>query len=453
MTYKVIVYQSDSFAPYVLRIQRPFAELKKYGVEVDAFPMLPYTYGSLGADLPALIKQMSRYDLVIVQRVVDINLLEMIKAAAFIAQLPLVFETDDDYMHLEPHNPCYYSTALGNPLIDKARELRNAGNFEELNKLLPLLEPIRLAGLEGYKKGLSFFDAITCTTNELASTLRVYNKNVHVFPNMLERVFWERDYPVEDSNEDGTLKKAPYKFGLEEIPAFWADRDPKNKFQLVLDKAGKPTLHRVYRIGYSGTMSHYDDWNTINEGWNKVVKKFAPQCHFVYMGDPYFFHQQRHFTGPKTDKNPEGDGNTGRRQWIPETTMDAYTFNLRNLDCGVCPLSPTIFNDSKSDLKAMEYASWGAVPIVPAIDTYLRFWEPGKTCIAYSTNEGLYQGIEWLLKNPAQMEQIGRNARQYVYENRLQKYDTERRYNFYLDLINSKRKFKPLVPNKEKLVV
>jgi hypothetical protein len=128
--------------------------------------------------------------------------------------------------------------------------------------------------------------------------------------------------------------------------------------------------------------------------------------------------------------------------------MDCYNFNLRNLDIGVAPLEPTIFNMSKSDLKAMEYASWGVVPVLPNYITYSRFWTPGKNCLMYRNNEELYKCIEFLITHHAERESLARAARQYVADHRLQKYDSERRYNFYKSLIDSKKKPVLLKPQK-----
>lgn len=448
MSFRAVCYQGDAHSCWKIRIQQPFNELKKYGVELFSTPIFPSAPGVPGPNFEALVRQISRFDLVIVQRIVGYQEASLICAAAFQNSVPVCFETDDDYIHLETHNPVYWSTALGNPLLDKARKLQLEGNQEELNKIIPELEIIRQQGLEGYKRSLGLYDAITCTTEELAQTLRPHNRNVTVFENQMKNIFPERDLTIEESTEEGKMVTVD-RLGMRSIPAFYYERDPKNKFAPVL-KDGNPILHRVSRYGYSCTVSHRADFMTIHEGLMKVVEKWGDQMHMVYLGDPWFYRMQNLRSGLRSEENPEGDGRPNRRIHIQETDQDLYLLNLRNLDAGYCPLEPVVFNQSKSDLKAMEYAVWGACPILPRFCTYTRNFIEGKTAMFYSNNDEFFAVNDYLLSNPAAREHIGNNARQYIYEKRLEKDHVERRYHFYLDLINSKKKFKPLLPNKGK---
>ena len=203
---------------------------------------------------------------------------------------------------------------------------------------------------------------------------------------------------------------------------------------------------------------------TIDEGWNRLADKWAPTSHFIYLGDPWFYRRQRVWSGPKhactqecppycREYNPEGDNRPARRVHIQECDMDLYMLNLKNADMGVAPLEPTIFNMSKSDLKAMEYAVWGICPILPRYVTYTRTFVEGKTAMFYSTQEEFFQVSSYLMENPAVREAIGANARQYIYQHRLEKDHIVERVEFMVNLVNSKRRFAPLRPNKEGVIV
>lgn len=457
---RVLVFQSDSAQCFKLRILQKYNELKRFGVEMDHTPIFPSLLGEPGPSFQALINQISRYDIVCVQRLTQLPEISTIVNACFYLGKACYFETDDDYCHLERHNPCYFSTALGDPLLEKARQLSKEGRQAEVDALLPQLEPIRLQGLANYKKALSLFDAVTVTTDELASTILPYNKNVHVFPNMMQRVFWEKDVTIEDSTMDGKMVRID-RMGMSTVPSYCFERDPKKNFEVVL-KDGAPVRHLINSIGYSGTLSHYADWMTIDEGWNRLAEKWAPSAHFIYIGDPWFYRRQRVWSGPQhscnetcppycPQYNPEGDGRPTRRIHIQETDPDLYLLNMRNAKCAVAPLAPTIFNMAKSDLKAMESAVWGNCPILPRYITYTRTFVEGQTAMFYSNQEEFYNVANWLFENPAQREKIGANARQYIYQNRLEKDHIHKYYEFLINLYNSKKPLVQLKPNKEKV--
>jgi len=215
--------------------------------------------------------------------------------------------------------------------------------------------------------------------------------------------------------EDGTLPPATNDFGLASIPAFW----PKPVKQEDGSIIQKPT--RLLRIGYSGTSSHKEDFKTIQKGLNRLAKKYANQMWFVWLGDSWFADQQV-------------DGRS-RRHFIRETPYEIYRYNMRNLDIGIAPLEPTPFNMSKSDLKALEMASWGTCPVLPNYVTYNRSFTHGQNCMMYNNEQEFFDCMEHLINNPSLRKTLGNNARKYVYEQRLEKHHALRRYKLYDALI------------------
>ncbi len=389
---------------------------------------------------------MRNFDLVICQRLNSYEIIKAITNAAFLLNLPVVMETDDDYVHLERTNPCYFGTALDNALLDRARAAQMENRMDDLNEIMPQLEQSRVIGLEGYKKALSFFDAVTVTTQELKETILPYNKNVKVLKNNMEKVHPWRDYSIEQSTADGKMINNNL-MGMRNVPSHYMERNPQT-FEPITDDTGNVAVRRIYRVGYACTATHRTDFTTIYEPWNELILKWGDRTHFVYIGDPWFYRTQKYYTGPKTEQNPEGDGRPNRRIHIEESTVPMYLLNLRVLDCFIAPLEKTIFNMSKSDLKALECASWGACPVLPDYVTYWRHWEHGKTAFLYKNEKEFYEIIDHLLTHPAVMEQIGRQARDYVSKHRLEKDHAQERFDFYKNLIESKRKPVVITPNR-----
>lgn len=446
---KILTLTGDRAGCFAVRVERPFKELKRFGVEMYHSPVFPSAPGRPGPDLQILVRMISEYDLVICQRINNHDLIKFVTDAAFLAGVCVIHEVDDDYIHLPENNPCFYGTALNDSLLDRARAAQMAGRLDDLKDIMPQLEESRKAGLEGYKKALTYFDGITVTTPELKEILLPYNKEIKVLPNNMECVHYYKDLSIEESDVSGKMIRKNM-MGMHTVPSFYIERDPNNNFAPILEE-GRPKLHSCLRIGYAGTLSHREDWHTIDAPWNALCEKYGQNHHFVYLGDPYFYRMQKHNTGPfDPENNPEGDGRPNRRIHIEENTVDMYLLNLRNLDIFIAPLAPNIFNMSKSDLKALEGASWGACPVLPDYITYSRNWVHGKTAMLYKTQKEFLEIMEYLINNPAARELIGRQARNYVATERLEKFHAQERYEYYQSVIAKRKKFQPLIPNRKK---
>lgn len=445
---RILCLTGDRAGCFAVRVERPFKELKRFGVEMYHTPVFPSAPGRPGPDFNTLVQMISEYDLCICQRINNYDLISFIINAAFMAGVAVIHEVDDDYLHLPEMNPCFYGTSLSDGLLDRARAAQIEGRLEDLNDIMPQLEASRKAGLEGYKKALSMFDSISVTTPELKSILLPFNKEIKVLQNNMEHVHFYRDLSLEESDPNGKMVRKNL-MGMHTVPSFYIERDPNNAFTPIMED-GQPKLHSCLRIGYAGTLSHREDWHTIDTPWNTLCEKYGQNHHFVYLGDPYFYRMQRSFTGEfNPDHNLEGDGRPNRRIHIEENTVDMYLLNLRNLDIFVAPLVPNIFNMSKSDLKALEGAAWGACPVLPDFITYSRNWVHGKTAMLYKTQKEFLEIMEYLINNPAAREQIGRQARNYVATERLEKFHAQERYDYYKEVASRKKPIIPLKPNKE----
>lgn len=415
---KILCYLSDQFAPAIFTCLQPNRALVRYGVHVDYQCTLPSLETAPGTSEQALLTQISRYDMVHLQRVTMLPIVKMIKNICHLLDKPLVGIFDDNYIHLEPSNPCFFSCSLTG-LPQTYRELINEGKTAEAEALVPALLQDRSQGLEQLKESLGLYDLLIVTTEELREAYLPYNKNIKVLSNNVEQVFPERDTTVETLDENGRFL-IESKFGLVTVPGFYYETPEK--------------LARVLRIGYSGTETHRNDFDsTIRNSWTKLVKKYAADKWFIYIGDPYF---------AETSYYAE---NT-RKIHIPAAAYETYRLNLRNLDIGIAPLSPTPFNMSKSDLKVMEYASWGIPSVAPDYITYSRNWQHGVNCLLYKNEAEFLEYTELLFTNEALRRKLGKNALAYVTENRMESMWAEKRYNIYCDLIASKPKFKTIQP-------
>lgn len=423
---KILALASDTGGCFEITLSRPHNELKSLGVETEYSFTLPSSEVAPGTDVYVTANMFSRYDLIVAQRITSLGLMKFVKNACHLANKPLIYINDDDYLHLERHNPCFFSTAMDG-LVQTHRDLMAAGKIDEANALLPVLDEQRKLGREEFKELLSLPDGIVTTTEELKQVFAPYNRNILVSPNCVTQVHYERDYVAEEYYPPGSIGQDPKgnwidvsghlkvdnRFGLASIPAFWYGRRVNEKGEEVVD----PKPNRIVRVGYSGTVSHQDDWKTIHEYWCRLVEKYNKKVWFTYIGDPFFAEQ--------------ATGGRDRRHYIKESGINTYEANIRNLDIAIAPLRPTPFNMSKSDIKAVEAASWGCALVLPKYITYTRSFVHGETALFYSNGREFQECMEQVFNNNRLRTKLANNGRNYIANYRLQKFFNQPRYDFY----------------------
>ena len=379
---RVLVFNADLGGCQTYRITIPFQELKRYRVQYVSTPELPNN--PWGNDFSELCRFMSEFDLVIVQRCYKYPVVKYIKDACDFLGIKMIFETDDDYFNIPPSNPCYKELA---PLEVK----------------------------QGYAAILSMADAVTVSTQELADIVYTFNKNVYVLPNNVETLMCNQFGPIarghspEVAGPDGKLKlDMGREHGFCTIPDYYRDQKKPNK---------------VLRIGYTGTPSHREDFETIRYGLEKVLKKYEGKVWVVIIGDRYFF-----------DKI---EGAKQRKIHIPISHYDLYKFHIRNVDIGLAPLKRDIFNMSKSPVKALEMGMWGIPCVLPWYTTYSREFTHEKNALMYYNQSEFADCLCELIENHALREKLGEGARDHVRDNRMECLHAEKRVDIYRRIINS----------------
>ncbi len=285
---------------------------------------------------------------------------------------------------------------------------------------------------------------ITVTTEELKRTFYPYNKNIEVLPNNVEQVWEFRDHSpenafysegnsflIKDDNYgvyiDGTMH-----FGLATVP---------NHF--IKDTHQGNMAFQVPRVGYVGTPSHRgEDFVTIEYYWEKLIQKYNNQCWWVYIGDKYFWAKHEEL---RKSKNLQF-----RNLFIQQQPYDLYMMNYRNLDVAIAPLMPNMFNMSKSEIKAIEAASWGIPTVLPDYVTYNRSFKHGETALLYKNGKEFYEYTEELIHDPKLRAEIGKRARDYVKAERLEKHWAQKRFNIYKSLVDKTRRLEVYLTTKEK---
>lgn len=121
---------------------------------------------------------------------------------------------------------------------------------------------------------------------------------------------------------------------------------------------------------------------------------------------------------------------------------DYYAF-LKQIDIGLAPLNNSGFNRSRSDVKFLEYAAFGVVPVVQNAKPYAQTVQHDQTGYLFDDTAEMLDGLDMLVKNVACIPRIARAARQYVIKERLEHAHGKSRIAFYrstLKAFNNEKK-------------
>lgn len=124
-----------------------------------------------------------------------------------------------------------------------------------------------------------------------------------------------------------------------------------------------------------------------------------------------------------------------RKRRTPVGSIDDYYAFVSKLDVGIAPNLDRGFNRARSDVKFLEYAGWGAVPLVQRLTPYLGSVVHGENGFLFNGATELVALLERLLRDPDELGRVRQRAHAYVVENRLQANHASERLGFYAELM------------------
>lgn len=149
----------------------------------------------------------------------------------------------------------------------------------------------------------------------------------------------------------------------------------------------------VLRIGWAASSSHWVDAPLVRRALRWAAQQKDVEVWFL--GTP-----------------PAGWGKGWFRNLPWTENLAQYRANLGVLDVGVCPLVDTQWSRGKSDLKALEYAMAGALPVMSDVPPYAP-WQGGPGLFARSATD-FEKAIRWCVFHREEAKAIARDAREYV---------------------------------------
>lgn len=178
-------------------------------------------------------------------------------------------------------------------------------------------------------------------------------------------------------------------------------------------------------IGWGGSSGHTEDLNYIKQSIVDICSKY-PDVRFSFMGD------KEQFVNIFSCIPDE------RKIYTPPSTLRDYLCFLETLDIGIATMLDTPFNHCRSDIKFVEYASRGVVPVLSAITPYKKHAVHGSNAFLFDNNNKLKAILENLIQDYTLRKEVSRNAYDYVKSHRMEDQHTEKRVEYYKNICREK---------------
>jgi glycosyltransferase involved in cell wall biosynthesis len=209
------------------------------------------------------------------------------------------------------------------------------------------------------KENAAVASMVTVTTEHLATVMREFNDNVVVIPNFID----------------------------ESVLEIMEPKDPHTT------------------IGWAGSTTHAMDFAQAGRMLKKVASRL-PDVHFHFAGADYGYNLFPKDRYKFTDFFP---------------IIEDHYHNVATIDIGIAPLAPHVFNQSKSSVKALEYAALGIPVVASHSEPYRDFVKHGETGFLVRTDYEWVDYITRLVKDHALRADMAAASKALAAENTIQK--------------------------------
>ena len=170
---------------------------------------------------------------------------------------------------------------------------------------------------------------------------------------------------------------------------------------------------------FFGAINRENDWRPWIDTLNAVLTQDTNKWYFEVIHDKKFFNE---INLPQEQKS-----------FTPVCEYHKYLEIMSKCDVAFMPLQNTLFNLCKSDLKAVQAASY-SLSILSTPVVYSNNFIDKKTATFFTTKQELFQILNTWSHNQDLIRDIGRNAQQYVSQNRLYTHQIDNKIECFRDL-------------------
>lgn len=183
----------------------------------------------------------------------------------------------------------------------------------------------------------------------------------------------------------------------------------------------KETTSNSIVIGWAGSSGHTEDLKQISQTIVDICNKY-PNVSFSFMGDDEQFINIFSCI-PESQKT-----------YTPPGTLKDYFRFLEALDIGIATMIDTPYNHCRSDIKFVEYASRGVIPVLSAITQYKKHAVHGSNAFLFEDNNKLKTILEDLIQNQTLRQKVARNTYEYIRSYRMEDQHAKNRIEYYKNL-------------------
>ncbi|MBU0777633.1 glycosyltransferase [Patescibacteria group bacterium] len=268
-----------------------------------------------GKKNPMQPRLVNNYDMIVLQRQPDADVTRLIRTCKN-AGIKVVFDIDDDALHIPPENPNYMVWGRDSRKVQQmVRAYRKVGKEPPAIRNMTPQQAAENAKMlfRGILDNIRLADLVTTTTPVLRDVYQKYNSNIVVLPNQMDRGGWENLKPVE---------------------------------------------HERLWIGWAGGWTHIHDLEIVARPMGEILRRYD-HVDLCLIG----WGQAKELVF--SDISPE------RVLTFPwSDDVYGYRNNLASMDIILAPSYDNLFNAGKSDIRVMEAWIGAKAPVVASPTTY-----------------------------------------------------------------------------------
>ncbi len=179
-------------------------------------------------------------------------------------------------------------------------------------------------------------------------------------------------------------------------------------------------------IGWGGSFGHLEDMRSVSDAVISWIMSREDVALHLMCADKIW----ELFDALPSDR---------KKRFPTGSLLDYYEF-LKSIDIGIAPLQQSGFNSCRSDVKFIEYAAHGVVPIMQAAQAYSSVVRHGCNGFLFEDHDNLLRILENVSNDISLRVRISMAAREYVVRERLFKYRIHERIAFYRNMLPSSGK-------------
>jgi hypothetical protein len=173
-----------------------------------------------------------------------------------------------------------------------------------------------------------------------------------------------------------------------------------NALPVDVIELSRPNLgQKEVRIGWAGSPTHGDDWDAVRTPVEAILQR--PEVRVVLL----------------TKNAPTWLAAHPRVEIHKPVDFSQYYWKLStlHLDLALAPLAAHVFNESKSNLKALDFAALGLPLVASRVGPYASL-PHGQTCLTIPDNDagGWLDALTELVEDPERRRAMGQAARAWV---------------------------------------